>query len=291
MPDGPEIPKSPEWTAWLAIPYEDIVSSAPQAGVPVGQKPRTVPVISFSFFLGGCLVPIVWLAAVVRSLDLMLQAIRSGEAELIPYLIVAHVPLLIGTILNIREFRRGVSETTEGKPEGFSELVVNEKVTIGEQGIQRSPTDFRGWERFESFEFLGTERENWFRIRLRFRDGILLPVEHSRSTFFSRLREVNGFVVPPLLFAVSTLATLAVFVWGLYRFGWRYDVSAAFLASVAHLLVVVPAVFPSRPKKEDEERMRCRLSHMNLLFDAHEATATEVLRRLERYLPRRTPLK
>jgi hypothetical protein len=29
MPDGPEVPKSPEWTAWLAAPRE----FAPEPGV------------------------------------------------------------------------------------------------------------------------------------------------------------------------------------------------------------------------------------------------------------------
>jgi hypothetical protein len=216
---------------------------------------------------------------------LALEAFRREEAELVPYLAAAHIPLLVGLALAVRELRRPLRDPAAERPEGLAGLFLFDKVRVIEQGMCLPPGCFRGWERFESFEFLGTERENWFRIRLHVRDGTLFPQDRSRRGYGKRLRAMSGILLPPAMSMASTVATLVVFLWGMSRLGWRHDVSSAFLAAVAHLLVALPTAFAVRSIRVDQDRRTHRLSSIDLLFDVREASATEVLCRLERYLP------
>jgi hypothetical protein len=306
VPEHPEIPDTPVWTAWQALPRTDSalnaavknLENAENAESPAATPKKLLSRDDVTGFL-GCFLPLVMIASLWRAFRLMARAADNGETDLLPWLLIVHVPFAILLVFSLRRLLTADRKRTEkeGRPPELQDAWLIRKITITEQGVQSSTTEFYGWERFQSFAFLGTETGEWYRIRLyaaRAAGKGLLP--HA-IPLPSRIKVAVRWFVTIAAIVLPFVGSVVLFALGLSRWGGRADVTAAFYLAFAHFIWLGAAgvlelreklLKKRRPDQEAAARERAVESsykHFDFLLNAHEVTVTEAVRRLERYLP------
>jgi hypothetical protein len=264
MPDGPDVPRPAEWSAWLALPSE-------QALPPV--TPNAFKLTFGSKYLTRALIAsFVTLALCLISLKCALVAIARGQTDVLWLLFFGHLPLGVRTF---RAWKRLQTELQSANSEESTEqppthLMAYQHTRMTSEGL-RGKSGRRDWSEFAGFEYLGEDSGYLrFRLHLAARDAL-----QPRKT--TPLRWA-AFLVP-------TCVTIAAFLIGLSQFGQRTDVLTAFVLMLAHLTGLIVVYLMRREALYIDEQRRQERPSLDVLLDLRQVTANEVLRRLERYLP------